>query len=248
MNAIGYIAVFDGEQRSNSQAAYDAQKHKIEEYASNHGMIVTKWICDNVKDEDERPGLEEIIYGEIPTQSYEAFLMVNSDLISRDIYTYYYYRMLLDRKGIRLISIIEDFGDSNIYAPIIEAFTRFVAEMERQNLKKRTSSGRKAKALNGGYSGGRAPMGYKVVNHQLVINPEEAAAVRRAFELRDQGVVMLEIVERLNEEGYKTRSGKPFVISTVQSILNNRKTYLGFYRYGKDGEWVQGIHEPILGI
>jgi hypothetical protein len=50
----------------------------------------------------------------------------------------------------------------------------------------------------------------------------------------------------INQEGYRTRNDKPFVLSTVQGIINNRKTYEGFYRYGKDGEWVEGQHEPIL--
>ncbi len=89
-------------------------------------------------------------------------------------------------------------------------------------------------------------MGYKVENKQLVINWNEAHAVLRAFELRDAGTVLLDIVDILNKEGYRTRNGKPFVISTVQSILNNRKTYEGYYRYGKSDEWVEGQHEALL--
>lgn len=129
---------------------------------------------------------------------------------------------------------------------MLEAFTLCVAEMERENINRRTTGGRKIKASKGGYSGGRAPMGYKVQNGELVINEEEAKVVRRIFELRDKGVVLLEIVDTLNAEGYVTRAGKKFLISTVQSIVNNRKTYEGYYHYGKDGEWVQGVHEPIL--
>lgn len=26
----------------------------------------------------------------------------------------------------------------------------------------------------------------------------------------------------------------------------SEKTYQGFYKYGKDGDWVKGQHEPIL--
>ncbi len=36
------------------------------------------------------------------------------------------------------------------------------------------------------------------------------------------------------------------MLSTVQSIINNRKTYEGFYKYGKDGDWVKGQHTPLL--
>ena len=82
---------------------------------------------------------------------------------------------------------------------------------------------------------------------RLAFFEEEAKVVRRVFELRDSGTVLLAIVDTLNNEGYVTRSGKQFVLSTVQSIVNNRKTYEGMYRYGENSEWVQGEHEPILG-
>lgn len=36
-----------------------------------------------------------------------------------------------------------------------------------------------------------------------------------------------------------------FQISTIKYILDNRKTYEGFYKYG-DGSWVQGKHPAIL--
>jgi hypothetical protein len=42
------------------------------------------------------------------------------------------------------------------------------------------------------------------------------------------------------------KSGGKWAISSVQVVLGNEKTYRGFYKYGKDGEWVKGEHEPIL--
>ena len=89
-------------------------------------------------------------------------------------------------------------------------------------------------------------MGYKVQNGQLVINEEEVPVVKRIFELRDSGVVLLDIVDILKEEGYTGRNGGKIALSTVQSIVNNRKTYEGYYHYGPEGEWVKGQHEAIL--
>ena len=89
-------------------------------------------------------------------------------------------------------------------------------------------------------------MGYKVKDRQLVIDEKEAEVVRFIFDRKKQNLSMLSTVHALNESGFKTRNGKDFVISTVQSIWNNEKTYRGYYKYGKDGEWVKGQHEPIL--
>ena len=105
-----------------------------------------------------------------------------------------------------------------VYAPILEAMLAAMAQIERQNINMRTMGGRKIKAAAGGYSGGQAPMGYTVHDGSLVINEEEATVVRRVFELREAGVVLLDIVDKLNKEGYRTRKGKDFVLSTVQSM------------------------------
>ena len=156
------------------------------------------------------------------------------------------YKMQLKMKGIELISIAEDFGQFGVFANMLEAFTLCVAEMERENIMKRTSAGRIQKAEQGGYAGGQAPMGYSVSNGHLAVNPNEAPSVIRAFELRDQGLTMRDVVAKLNEEGWPTRSGKPFKLSTVAGILNNKKTYQGYYRYGKNSEWVEGQQEAIL--
>ena len=56
---------------------------------------------------------------------------------------------------------------------------------------------------------------------------------------------MRETLRAVNGTGYKTRTGKDFAISTVQSIWNNERTYRGEYHYG-GGEWVKGAHEPIV--
>jgi len=247
MNVIGYVRVSTDGQCGEDKFGLRVQQEQIEAYCSEHDMTIVKWFKDEGESgAKERPGFDEIIYGEISNPPYEAVIVAKSDRVARDINIYYYYKMMLLKKDVKLISIAEDFEAFGVFAPMLEAFTLCVADMERQNINKRTSSGRKAKAKTGGYSGGRAPMGYKVQNKELVINEDEAPVVIGAFELRDTNHTLLDIVDILNKEGYSTRNGKPFVLSTVQSIINNRKTYEGFYKYGKDGDWVKGQHTPLL--
>ena len=249
MNVIGYIRVSTTAQCGEDRFGLDVQTQQIEDYAKQHNMTIIKWFKDEGESgAKERPGFDEIIYGEITNPPYEAVLVAKSDRVARDINIYYYYKMMLKKKDIQLISITEDFGQFGVFAPMLEAFTLCVADMERENIMKRTTAGRNLKASRGGYSGGRAPMGYKVQDGELVINPDEAKAVIRIFELREkENKTLIEIAEILSEEGYKTRNGKNFQFSTVQSILNNKNTYLGYYHYGKlSEEWVKGQHEAIL--
>lgn len=246
-NVIGYIRVSTDGQCGDDKYGLDVQREQITRYCREHDLEITKWIMDEGESgAKERPGFDEIIYGDVSNPPHEAVVVAKSDRVARDINIYYYYKMMLKKKDMGLISVSEDFGQLGVFASMLEAFTLCVAEMERDNINKRTSAGRKIKATKGGYSGGRAPMGYRVENKSLVINEEEAAVVRFIFERKYAGHTMLSTVAALNEHGFKTRGGKPFVISTVQSILNNERTYRGEYRYGEDGEWVKGEHEPIL--
>ena len=247
MNVIGYTRVSTDGQCGEEKFGLEVQQKTIEEYCRKNDMTVVRWICDEGESgAKERPGFDEIVYGEVSNPPYEAVVVARTDRVARDINVYYYYKMMLTKKNVKLISIAEDFGQFGVFANMLEAFTLCVAEMERDNITKRTSGGRIQKAQKGGYAGGRAPMGYKIVDHQMVINEEEAPAVRFIFQNKAAGNTMLGTVKALNEAGYQTRNKKPFVISTVQSIWNNEKTYRGYYKYGKDSAWVKGVHEPIL--
>ena len=119
----------------------------------------------------------------------------------------------------------------------------FVAEQERMNITKRTSGGRKVKAAQGGYSGGRVPFGYKVIDGKLEIEERESDIVKEVFRLRDSGKTQVEIAKAMS--GKTNRSGGKISISNVQKILEKRKFYQGYYKYS-DMDWVKGKHESII--
>ncbi len=58
-----------------------------------------------------------------------------------------------------------------------------VAEIERENIRVQTMEGRMQKTREGKWNGGFAPYGYKLVDGALVINEEEAVAIRTIFDL-----------------------------------------------------------------
>jgi site-specific DNA recombinase len=246
-NVVAYIRVSTDGQCGDDKFGLEVQREQIIEYCAKNDMTILKWYTDEGESgAKERPGFDEIVYGEVSNPPYEAVVVAKSDRVARDINIYYYYKMLLIKKDVKLISIAEDFGQFGVFASMLEAFTLCVAEMERDNINKRTSSGRKAKASKGGYSGGRPPFGYAPLNGKLVIVPEEAEIVKFVIESKDKGMTYQTICDALNREGKTNRSGTKFSISTLQVIIDNKPLYQGMYRYGKDSEWVEGEHEPIL--
>lgn len=245
---IGYTRVSADGQVGEDKFGLEEQRNQILEYCARNDMEVIRWFTDEGESgAKERPGFDEIIYGEVSNPPYEAVVVAKSDRVARDINVYYYYKMMLKKKEVQLISVAEDFGQFGVFASMLEAFTLCVAEMERENIMKRTSGGRRQKAKRGGYAGGKAPMGYRAEKGKLIIVPKEAEVVRFIFSEREAGNTMLGIVDKLNSRSdLQSRSGRPFALSTVQGILNNENTYRGMYRYGKGADWVKGEQEPIL--
>ena len=251
-NAVGYIRVSTEGQAEDDKYGVEAQQGKIREYAEKHGYVIVAWFQDEMSGtSDDRPEWNKILYGEeITNPPFEAVIAFKSDRIARDTKLYFYYLYVLEKRNITLISTQEEFPEGE-FANIYRALMLFVAEQERKNIALRTGNGRKIKASAGGYSGGRAPFGYRVESGNLVVDDDEAEIVRIIFKQRDDGEKMLHIAEWLNDNGYKSRSGGKFYTSNIKAILENEQTYRGMYRYGrgkddKEVPWVKGVHEPIL--
>lgn len=248
-NVVAYCRVSTDGQAQEDKCGIDSQKEIIMKYCSENGMQISDWYIDEGESgvKENRPALGDLLFGEVRNPPVTTVVVAKSDRMARDIKLYFYYMMLLEKKGIELVSATEPFVDDgtglgNVYRSLM----LFVAEQERMNINKRTSGGRKIKAARGGYSGGKPPYGYRPIDGNLVIVPEEAEVVRYVINAKKSGETFQRICDHLNEEGKTNRSGTKFSISTIQVILGNEPLYRGMYRYGKGGDWVKGQQEPIL--
>lgn len=245
--AIGYCRVSTKEQ--GDKFGIDAQKQAIEEYANQNGYKIVDWVFDNVSGViEDRDGWNRIIVDpKVQKPPYDAVIVFKSDRVARDLKLYFYFEWLLLKKGVELVSVNDGFPDvPNEYKGIIKSFILFSAEQERHNITLRTSGGRTIKAKTGGYAGGKAPFGYKVVEGELIIDVYEAEVVKLIFNLRNQGKSYNTISKELNKRELFTRSGGLWGQHQVWLIIQNEKTYRGFYHYGKAKEWVKGKQEAIL--
>jgi DNA invertase Pin-like site-specific DNA recombinase len=69
-------------------------------------------------------------------------------------------------------------------------------------------------------------LGYRLVNSELTIVPEEAAVIRQIFSDYLSGMGRIAIAEKLRKSGIATRSGGQWQESTVYGILRN-EIYIG---------------------
>ena len=66
-------------------------------------------------------------------------------------------------------------------------------------------------------------LGYRLVNGEVTLIPEEAATVRRIFDLYLEGNGLTKIANTLNAEGLRTMRGYQWYPSTVSRVLDNVK-------------------------
>lgn len=97
-----------------------------------------------------------------------------------------------------------------------------VAEFEREMIEERTRSGRAAKRVAGGHTGGPPPLGFRVVGSGRLARLEpaegEQEVVRQVVEVARQRSPA-EACRELERRGVKTRTGRPWQIVQVQRIV-----------------------------
>ena len=120
-----------------------------------------------------------------------------------------------DALGVQVISISEGFDTSTAVGRLQLSILGSVAEFERERIRERILAGLHARAEEGGFVSSRPPFGYRTVADPrgrgliLEIDPEQAATVRRAFELLVvQRIGTKRAVEALNSEGRLAYAGR----------------------------------------
>lgn len=228
---VGYI-------RDGKKADIARQRKAIEDYCMRSDAQVLFYMTAN--------DFDECAYGDwMGHRKVDAVVAASNGDVTGDVFEFYAYRCKMRMRNSDLwVAEWSEYAGYGLYKKIFEEFTDVLVKKETAHEPILRKNGRIRKVNNGGYVGGRAPMGYKVEGGRLVINPEEVPVVEFIMEEKHRGGTKLGTVEKLNANGYKTRNGGPFQISTVQSIWNNEELYKGYRRSGD--EWVKGQHEAIL--
>ena len=255
----------------------DAQRDKLIKYAEYKDFEIVREYCDAGKSGKSVTGRPQFMQmmGDIETERDKdiAFVLVfKLSRFGRNAADVLNSLQILQDYGANLICVEDGIDSSKDSGKLTITVLSAVAEIERENILVQTMEGRKQKAREGKWNGGRPPYGYDldVKNSCLVINEEEAEVVRIIFDKyihTDMGAES--IASYLNEHGYKKNKHFPrdldyFGTSTIKRILVN-PIYNGKMAYGRhtmekvkgtrdqyrrvdcdDYMVVDGIHDAII--
>lgn len=248
---LGYSRVSTENQNGSDSFGLETQRAAITNYCTTSGLDLVSIYEDPALSGSlpplERPGLHALLEN-LKTGEIEQVIVTRLDRLARDTMLSLWLMKEIKKHDAELVSIAEpgrwDDPTQKLLLTMVAAF----AEFEKSLISSRLSSGRKTKARNGGYAGGKAPIGYRSERGEkkLILDEEKAATVRRVFELRDAKpeASLQKIAEMLNAEGYTTKEGKRFYPMQVKRILDRRSFYEGCYRYS--GIDADGKHRRIL--
>ena len=180
----------------------------------------------------DRPGLDAL------RDAAEAGLIdqvwcLTPDRLSRS----YAYQVLISdelaRHGVAIRYLDAPDITSDPQARLLTQIQSVIAEYERAKISERSRRGKLYRARAGEAVHWRAPFGYTRVPRQgdqpahLIINPAQAAVVRRIFaDYTTAGHSLRQITLTLNREGVPTATGKRWITSSLGRILR-REAYVG---------------------
>ena len=213
----------------------DAQIRAIEEYADKNNIKIVNKFIDRAKSatSDKRPAFQEMIkYCEEDKTGVSMVIVHKLDRFSRDKYDSVKYKQRLKMKGISVISVTEKL-DNSPESVILESVIEGMAQYYSANLAREVAKGQRENALKALHNGGDAPLGYDVAfDKTYLVNEEEAQAVKIIFDMYVNGYSYSNIIDKLNELGYKTKRGNKFGKNSLHGILSNEK-YTGVYVFNK---------------
>ncbi|QOS98912.1 recombinase family protein [Brevibacterium sp. JNUCC-42] len=255
---IGYVRVStQGQVKEGYSLSY--QIEEIQRYCADNNLE----LLDIYKDEGvsgakvdeneltiEREGLQEML-SEFKWRDVKYIIVLSTSrlwrsdmvkvLIQRELR-----RFKVDVKAVEQPSYSIFTSDPNDF--LVNGMMELLDQYQRLEIALKLGRGRKKKAQQGGYAGGRAAYGYNSKRGQksIEINLEEATAILRVFELRElfPNWSLSELAYQLNYDGFKTKQGSRFTKVQVKRILDREDFYRGIYCYGNIE--AQGCHTPII--
>jgi site-specific DNA recombinase len=220
---------------NQNEISIDAQLRAIGDYAAKKKIeIIREPYIDEAKTatNDSRPNFLRMIADLEETQP-DLVLVHKLDRFARNRIDAALYRKEIQDVGARLVAVEQDFGDTP-EAVLMEALLEGNAEYFSRNLSKEVKKGQfEAVTEKHTHCGGMAPLGYDIgPDKNYIINEHEAAAVKLIYQRKLEGKSYRQIIEELNELGYRTKKGRPFGANSLHDILRNEK-YIGNYIYRK---------------
>lgn len=253
-----YVRVSTAQQAQHDLSIPD-QMNQIEDFAVKKTIILAARFIEAGASarSDQRPQFQEMMMRALSKPPEFSFIIVHSmSRLFRDEMYYEMYRRKLEKNGVQIISITQDFGSG----PAGDLTRRFMALTDEINSIENAKHVKRTmleNAKQGFWNGSEAPFGFKTVvaelrgqkqKKKLEIDDKEAELVRLIFMLYLNGdgitgpLGTKKVARYLNAHGHRAPKGGKFYVKFVAEMLSN-ELYCGRGYYNKM-DWKNRIQRP----
>jgi len=155
--------------------------------------------------------------------------------------------------GVSFVSVTQQFNTTTsmgrLTLNVLLSFAQFEREVTGERIRDKIAASRR----KGMWMGGYVPLGYRVEDRKLVIEPKEAQIVREIFRLYRETGSISALKQEADRRGWRTKSrksasgrrsgGAPFSRGHLYALLGN-PVYARFVRH--KGTLFPGQHEAIV--
>ena len=230
MNACVIYARYSSD--SQREESVEGQIRECSEYALKKGYTVINTYIDRAisgKSAENRPAFQQMIE-DSKQRHFDIVLVWKIDRFSRDKYDSVYYKNVLKKNAVSVISATEPIDESpegQLMESIFEGFSVYYLK----DLAMKVNRGMTENALKCKFNGGTPTFGYIIdENRHFQPDPVNALIVADVFRRFAGGESAKSILATLKEQGLKTKRNLTPSYTFIVTMLKNRR-YLGEYRF-----------------
>ncbi len=235
-----YVRVSTDEQKRSGLGLAD-QRRRVCGMAAAKGwedpVIFADEGISGTKDTTRRPQLAKLLAA-VRAGEVDAIIILSLDRLGRRT------RLVLDlveeftRHGVSLVSCKESLDTTTPQGQFVLTMFAALAQLERDLIAERTRAALAEHDRRDGEKGGRLPYGYRRTPAGPAIHRGQAHWVREIYRLRELGLSLRAIAERMQERGAPVpRGGARWHHTSVREILANREAYKGGQRGASSLRW-----------
>ena len=217
--AVGYVRVSTLEQ-AREGVSLDAQRARIAAHCASRDYQLIEIYADegiSGRKTRNRPGLEAALYEVCKNRG--CLIVFSLSRLARSTPDAIRIAERIQKAGAELVMLAEQVDTSSAAGKMFYTVLAALAAFESDQVGERTSLALRYKKSKGERWCSSAPFGHSFRDGRLAENPDEQKTLRTIWKLRRQDLPVREIAKRINEQGHRNRSGRPFRFQAVAEFL-----------------------------
>jgi site-specific DNA recombinase len=200
----------------------------------------------------ERPGLKKLL-ADISIRKVNTVVVYKVDRLTRSLADFAKIVESFDAKGVSFVSVTQQFNTTSsmgrLTLNVLLSFAQFEREVTGERIRDKVAASKK----KGMWMGGNVPLGYDLINRNLIVNPVEAEQVRTIFREYVRLGSVYELYEWLKAKGISSKvrtattgrklGGAAMSRGTLYHLLSN-PIYMG--KTAHKGTLFPGLHAAII--